>query len=107
MIADFFILLGKVTLSAVFLVFALICWKHYKVMKHLDFYEAQGITLQPGARRFFLGNVIELMKWNKESDKIKRWGSPIHYSRVLIALVRGEESFEASRFPVTASCIFG
>ena len=107
MIADYLIFLGCVPLAVLSLVFALLAWKHYKVMKRLDFYEAQGMTLQPGARRFVLGNAIELMNWGKESYEIKRRTTAIDYARELNAIVRGEESFEADRYPVTVSCIFG
>lgn len=56
------LLLCKALVSLILLYFAVITWKHFKAMRSLNFYEAQGFTIACGARRFFLGNLVDLVR---------------------------------------------
>ena len=49
-------------LAAYFLV---ICYYHVKAVRSVKFYEDQGAVVFPGARRFFFGNMLDMIDYSK------------------------------------------
>ena len=68
MIVGFIFLLLKIFLAFVVFFGLWVCYKHFKAMQDIKRFEAQGAVTIPGARRFFFGNIIDLITREKMAE---------------------------------------
>ena len=99
MILQAIFLLLKVLVSFIAVILFYITWKHFKAMKRLDFYKAQGVSISPGSRKFFFGSMSDLMNKSKHQKDL-----PLKVGNLWIleqdAKLNGDEDFEAHRNPI-------
>ena len=75
--------------------------QYLRVLRKIQFYEAQGVTVMPNARVPILGNLIDLSKYQKAVEE-----SPepiVHHKPWLLtkfAKTKGDERFDGKKYPI-------
>ena len=69
MILGVVVLLLKIFGVLALLLILKMIYGHYKNMRMIDFYEAQGIKVLTNSRKFILGNLMDLVEFQKIADK--------------------------------------
>lgn len=59
-------LVAKIALALLGLYCLAIVYFHFRAVNRLNYYEKQGAVLFPGCKRFFFGNIIDLIEYSKE-----------------------------------------
>ena len=65
--------LGKCGLCLLLVFLILVCVRHYKAVKRVQYYTDQGMSPVPGYDKFLLGNASDIMQYRKlrEANKGK------------------------------------
>lgn len=97
---DLALFVGKTLLFATVLlvIFVLVRW--YKQIKHIEFYERQGVTAIPGAKGI-LGNITDFFEYEKIVKEIDtNMKGPFHYVMKKFANSIGMAKFDAGKTPL-------
>jgi len=52
--------------TLVMIMLACMVYSHFKTLHRIYFYKRQGVTVLPGADRFYLGNIHNFLQYGKE-----------------------------------------
>jgi len=52
--------------ALVTMMLACMVYSHFKTLHRINFYKRQGVTVVPGADRFYLGNIHNVLQYGKE-----------------------------------------
>ena len=95
----------KIGLAIVVFYLLMLLGFHLRALKRLDFYEAKGVTLFPGCRRFIFGNNVDLIEYGKvRAQELvcgpQQWLALTYFPRVM-GLPEGNR-FNANEYPIIA-----
>ena len=99
-------LAGKICLVIVVAYALLIVYLHYRAVWHMNFYEKQGAVLYPGCKSFFLGNMWDMVEYQKAYFGEEPIPGPQQWIGLEYFMTKmgypPEEKFDGKKYPIMA-----